>query len=323
MVRLTRLNALNSLKYFCEDAREYHIVAAGSLLGVKIIQGDGFPVGKVNFLKMYPLNFYEFLAAIGEQKLRQFLEDQQTCVSIAEPLHQRLLEFLKYYCYIGGMPEVIASYASDRNLLEVREIQNEILDAYERDFSKHAPKDQVMKLLNIWEQIPVQLAKENKKFMFAAIRKSARGRDYEQAIKWLVDAGMIYKCYRVNVPHVPLSAHMESNIFKLYLLDVGLLGAMSNLSAKVILEENQLFQEFKGAFTENLVAQTLKYYQTTDLYYWANNNTAEVDFIIENEGTIYPLEVKAGVSRQKKSLLAFDEKYTSLLIHFCEADRRV
>ncbi len=301
--------ALNSLKYFCEEANEYHVVAAGSLLGVKTAGGKGFPVGKVNFLRMYPLTFFEFLAALGQEKTRDFLEGYSIYDPIPNPMHEKLIQILKLYFFIGGMPEAVAEYAKTEKLHVVREIQGEILNAYERDFAKHAPPHEIMKITTIWKQIHRQLAKENKKFIFAAIRKSARGRDYEEAIQWLSDAGLIHKSYLVESPKFPLSAYADNNIFKIFLADVGLLGAQSNLSPQTIIDGDLLFTEFKGALTENYVAQELIATKYKEPYYWTSEGTAEVDFLIEEDHGIYPLEVKAGASQKKKSLLVYNQKY--------------
>lgn len=302
--------ALNSLKYFCEEANEYHVVAAGSLLGVKTAGGKGFPVGKVNFLRMYPLTFFEFLAALGQEKTRNFLKEYSTYEPIPNPMHEKLIYLLKLYFFIGGMPEAVAEYAKTEKLNVVREIQEEILNAYERDFAKHAPSHEIMKITTIWKHIHRQLAKENKKFIFAAIRKSARGRDYEEAIQWLSDAGLIHKSYLVESPKFPLSAYADSNIFKIFLADVGLLGAQSNLSPQTIIDKDLLFTEFKGALTENYVAQELIATKYKEPYYWTSGGTAEIDFLIEEDHGIYPLEVKAGASQKKKSLLVYNQKYT-------------
>ncbi len=301
--------ALNSLKYFCEEANAYHVVAAGSLLGVKTAQEEGFPVGKVNFLHLYPLTFFEFLSALGREKIRLFLEEYCTYEPIPIPMHETLIELLKLYFFIGGMPEAVAEYAKNENLKITREIQLEILSAYEKDFAKHAPPNEIMKITTIWKQVHRQLAKENKKFVFAAIRKSARGRDYEEAIQWLADAGLIHKSYLVKSPKFPLSAYADPNIFKLFLADVGLLGAQSNLSSQTIIDGNLLFTEFKGSLTENYVAQELIANRQREIYYWTSEGAAEVDFLIDEDHEIYPLEVKAGASQKKKSLLVYKNKY--------------
>jgi uncharacterized protein len=306
--------ALNSLKYFCEEANEYHLAAAGSLLGVKTSGDKSFPVGKINFLSMYPLTFFEFLSALGENKLKDYLEKHIEFIPMPEPLHEQYNTILKQYFFIGGMPEVVKTYLSTKDFNQVREVQFEILGAYERDFAKHAPHTQIMNITTVWNFIHRQLAKENKKFVFSAIRKSARGRDYEQAIQWLVDAGLIYKSYHVNTPRLPLSAYTDTNIFKLFLFDVGLLAAKSHLSKQTIIEGNRLFTEFKGALTENYAAQALTAYRGVDLHYWTSQGTAEIDFVIEANETIYPLEVKAGVSSKKKSLLVYGDRYPDCIL---------
>jgi len=299
--------ALNSLKYFCEEANEYHIVAAGSLLGVKTTGEKGFPVGKVNFLHLYPMTFLEFLSALGHEKLRLLLEDVHE--SLPNPIHENLLQLLKLYFFIGGMPEAVAEYVKTEKLSVAREVQLEILNAYERDFSKHAPPHEIMKIMTVWKQVHRQIAKENKKFIFAAIRKSARSRDYEEAIQWLTDAGLIHKSYLVKSPKFPLSAYANNDIFKIFLVDVGLLAAQSNLSPQIILEGDLLFTEFKGALTENYAAQELIATQNREIYYWESEGQAEIDFLLENDHEIYPLEVKSGASQKKKSLLVYKQKY--------------
>lgn len=300
--------ALISLKYFCEEANEYHIAAAGSLLGVKTTGEKGFPVGKVNFLDLYPLTFFEFLSALGHGKTRLFLQEYHTFEPLPNPMHEKLLQLLKIYFFVGGMPEAVAEYAKTEKLNIVREIQLEILNAYERDFAKHAPPHEIMKIITTWKQVHQQLAKENKKFIFSAIKKSARGRDYEEAIQWLSDAGLIYKSYLVESPKFPLSAYADNSIFKIFLMDVGLLGAQSNLSPRVTIDGNLLFTEFKGALSENYVVQELIANRHLKPYYWTSEGTAEIDFLIEEDHQIYPLEVKAGASQKKKSLLVYNQK---------------
>ena len=301
--------ALNSLKYFCEQANDYHIAAAGSLLGVKTINEKGFPVGKVNFLHLYPLSFSEFLRAVVQEQLDQYISDYQTFDPLPGPIHEKLVDLLKEYLYVGGMPEAVSIYIAKDDYRLVRDVQMEILASYERDFAKHAPREQIMKINAIWQQAPQQLAKENKKFIFSNIRKSARSRDYEDAIAWLVDAGLLLKSSCIITPKLPMKAYANHNIFKLFLLDIGLLGASARVSARSLIEGDALFTEFKGALTENYVAQELIASANIDLYYWTSTGTAEVDFIIQIENTILPLEVKAGVSSKKKSLLSYADKY--------------
>ncbi|MDN3505444.1 MAG: AAA family ATPase [Rhabdochlamydiaceae bacterium] len=303
--------ALNSLKYFYEEANEYHVIAAGSLLGVKTNRSKGFPVGKVSFLYLYPMTFFEFLSALKHDKLRDLLESTCSYDSFPDPIHSKLIELLKLYLFIGGMPEVVSEYIESENLKIVREIQLEILDAYERDFAKHVlPKD-IPKISTVWDQVHRQLAKENKKFIFSAIRQSARGKEYEDAIQWLQDAGMIHKSHCIKTPKFPLSAYADSHIFKVFLLDVGLLGAQSHLSAQTIISGHLLFTEFKGSLLENYVAQELVASRTHKLYYWTSSGTAEVDFLIEENHEVFPLEVKSGENNKKKSLLSYKEKYQS------------
>ncbi len=301
-------NALTSLKYFCEHAPEYAVAAAGSLLGVKL-SGGGFPVGKVHFCQLFPMSFFEFLDAIDKSMLRAMLEEIQTFESIAEPHHQQLVELLKLYFYVGGMPKPVLRYVQTKDLDVVRETQEDILKSYVHDFAKHAPPSLVMKITLVWNSIPAHLGKENKKFVFSAIKKSARARDYEKALQWLLDAELIYKVSLVSSPKLPLTSYGDHEVFKIYLLDVGLLGAMCRLPARVIVEGNQLFVEFKGSLTENYVAQALTTVFGSPPYYWASEREAEVDFLLESNGTIFPLEIKSGTSAKKKSLLVYQEKY--------------
>lgn len=299
--------ALNSLKYFCETKNEIHLIAAGSLLGVKL--APTFPVGKVNFLHLYPMSFFEFLLAMDEKALVLFLKKLKLSDTIPLPFHEKLLKWLKYYLIIGGMPEVVDAYKTKTDLDEVRIIQKEILNTYALDFAKHAPPHDVMKIMAVWQQIPSQLAKENKKFIFSAIRQSARSREYESAIQWLVAAGLTIKTQAITAPGLPLKAYVNFNAFKIYTLDVGLLGAMSQLEPRLLLDGHRLFEEFKGALTENFAAQMLQNHYQDNLYYWESSGTAEVDFVINKENTIFPLEIKSGISKHKKSLQVFGEKY--------------
>ena len=270
--------ALASLKYFCEKKNEIHLAAAGSLLGVKLTKG--FPVGKVNFLDLAPLNFFEFLYAIGEGALVSMLEEVRLPNPISEIFHNKLITLLKYYLIIGGMPEAVATYLATDDLEQVREVQREILDAYVLDFAKHAPKDEVMKILAVWDSVPNQLAKENKKFIFSAIRKSARAREFETSIQWLKSAGLVIKANHISTPKLPLDAYADKQTFKIFLLDIGLLGAMSKLDPRIVLEGDRLFQEFKGSLTENFVALELHDEHFDGLYYWTSPGIAEVDFVI-------------------------------------------
>ena len=272
-------NALTSLKYFCEHAPEYHIAAAGSLLGVKLSGAKGFPVGKVQFFHLFPMSFFEFLDAFHKPMLRKMLERIETVEPILEPYHLELIELLKIYFYVGGMPKAVLSYVERQDFEEVRRIQDDILKAYLQDFSKHDPIPLLMKITQIWSSIPIHLGKENKKFIFSAIRQSARAREYEDALRWLIDAELIYKTALITAPKLPLMSYGDHEAFKVYLLDVGLLGAMSRLPARIIVEGDQLFVEFKGSLTENYVAQALKTAHGGDLYYWTSERDAEVDFL--------------------------------------------
>lgn len=309
-------NAINALKYFYEQANDYQICAAGSLLGVKLAHTKGFPVGKVNFLTLYPLCFSEFLNALGEDQLKTYLENIDKIVPLPLSMHDRLLQLFKTYLFTGGMPEAVHEYIISQNFSQVREAQLEILKAYSLDFAKHAPPDITMKITQIWDSIPGQLGKENKKFIYSVIRKGARAKDFETAIQWLYEAGLIHKVYNITVPKIPLNAYQEFDFFKLYLLDVGLLGAMTKLSSKILIEGHQLFQEFRGSFLENYVAQTLAQLNFS-LNYWTSEGKAELDFIIDNESTIIPVEVKSGNSGKKRSLQVYGEKYNPSLMIRC------
>lgn len=300
--------ALNSLKYFNESANGYHICAAGSLLGVTLASSKGFPVGKVDFLHLYPLCFYEFLQAKDEEILCEFLQQMQVTTSLPLILHEKLLRLFKEYLYIGGMPEVVREYIQTGDFERARVTQKNILQSYRLDFAKHAPTNVIMKINQVWDVIPSQLAKENKKFIYSVIRKGARAQEFEVAIQWLCEAGLIHKVHNTSIPKLPLAAYINHDIFKIYLVDVGLLGAMAGLSAKAIIYGNDIFQEFQGSIAENYVAQALVK-QEYGLFYWTSEGQAEVDFIIEDEDVICPVEVKSGMSSKKKSLLVYAKRY--------------
>ena len=300
--------ALTSLKYFYENAPEYHIIAAGSLLGVALHPGTSFPVGKVEFLDLYPLNFLEFLSAMGNKELVELLKSKD--FKLITTFKGKYIDLLKQYYYIGGMPAVVASFIEDANYEKVRQLQKEILMAYEQDFSKHAPNEAVPRIRMLWSSTPAQLAKENRKFVYGLIRQGARAREYELAMTWLIDCGLIYKISRVTKPDMPLMAYQDFNAFKLYILDVGLLGAMSDLDRKSLLEGNNLFEEFKGALTEQYVLQQLIASREVTPYYWsAEKSSAEIDFIFQSDMNIVPLEVKAAENLQAKSLKSYCQKY--------------
>ena len=302
--------ALTALKYFYEKANQYHIIAAGSLLGVAMHEGTSFPVGKVDFLDLYPLSFYEFLQALGEEQLVELIQknDFQLITVFADKLKQ----YLKQYFYIGGMPEVVASYIENKDFNEVRRKQEILLQAYEQDFSKHAPNSVVPRIRQLWNNIPTQLAKENKKFIYGLIKEGARAREYELALSWLIDCGLVYQINRVNDCKVPLSAYQDFSAFKLYLLDVGLLCAMSKIDATTILEGNEIFVEFKGALTEQLVLTELKSNTTFPIFYWsAEKGMAELDYLVQIGRYNVPIEVKSSENLQAKSLKVFAQKYNT------------
>lgn len=301
-------NALSSLKYFNEKANEYHVIGAGSLLGVKLANTQGFPVGKVQFQTLYPLNFMEYLNALNEIRLEEYLTSLVLGDTIALPIHEKLLARLREYFFVGGMPEAVVRYRETEDFNAVREVHTDIIQAYDLDFTKHAPDSLIMKITNCFHSIVPQLAKENKKFIYSVVRDGARARDYEDAIEWLVQAGLFHKVYNVTTPKLPLKAYRNKNIFKVYLLDVGLLNTMAELSITAILNSNQLFQEFRGALMENFAVQELVQ-QNKKLHYWTSTSRAEVDFVLNRDDAIYPMDIKAGYSKQKKSLLAYDKKY--------------
>ncbi len=299
---------LTSLKYFYENAPEYDIIAAGSLLGVSVAKESSFPVGKVNFLYMYPMNFKEFLLANGEDLLVQKISSIRTVEKFPELIHQKLSAYYKEYLYVGGMPEVVKTYIEKKDAAKVRKVQKELLEAYHRDFSKYTDKNQAVKTAELWNSIPAQLAKENKKFKYSDVRKKARAVHFAQTIEWLKGAGLINVAYNISLPQLPLSGYTDYSKFKIYLLDTGLLGAMLNLSSRMIIEPETIFKQFNGAFIENFVAQELAC-EHIDLYYWTSKSDAEIDFIIEKNNHLLPLEVKSGTSLNLKSLQSYSKKY--------------
>lgn len=300
--------ALTSLKYFNENAPQYQIVCAGSLLGIALHDGTSFPVGKVEFLDLYPLSFYEFLTALGKGRFVSLLKDQE--YSTASNFRQVYIDSLKQYYYIGGMPEVVQAFVDNKDFNEARTIQQRILSAYEQDFSKHAPNEAVPRIRMIWNSIPSQLAKENKKFIYGLIKEGARAKDYELALLWLSDCGLVHKVNRVTVPNLPLKAYEDLRAFKLFFVDIGLLSCLAGLRQNVLLDGNELFKEFKGALTEQYVLQELKTRKGIQCYYWtAERGTAEVDFVVDDGADVFPIEVKAEINLQAKSLKVFHEKY--------------
>ena len=299
--------ALSSLKYFCEDAPEYAVIAAGSLLGVAMHKGTSFPVGKVDFMDLYPLSFTEFLNATGNENLVDLLQSGDW--QLITTFKNKYIELLRYYYFIGGMPEAVQSFVDENDLNAVRKVQLNILNAYEQDFSKHAPFETVPRIRMVWQSIPSQLAKENRRFVYGALRKGARAKDFELAIQWLKDCGLIQQVIRLSKPSLPLPAYADEG-FKMFLLDVGLLGAMSGLDARTLLQGNAFFSEFKGALTEQYIAQELRCELNLTPCYWsAEHATSEVDFVFQYQSGIYPVEVKAEENLKAKSLKVYSDKY--------------
>ncbi len=301
--------ALTSLKYFHEQSPEFHIIAAGSLLGISVGKQSSFPVGKVNFMTLYSMTFMEYLLACNEQLIIEQLNNIQFIESLPNIIHDKLINHLKIYLFLGGMPEVLQSYINDKDIALARSIQKDILNAYERDFSKYTDKSQAIKTSELWQSIPYQLAKENKKFKYSEVRKKARSSTFEQTLEWLKKAGLINMAYNISAPKIPLAGYTDYSKFKIYLLDTGLLGAMLNLSPEIIIKPTKLFLEYNGAFIENFVASELVSSVNKELFYWTSKSDAEVDFIIQLENDLYPLEVKSGTSRNLKSLRSYAEKY--------------
>lgn len=303
--------ALTSLKYFNEDAPEYDIVAAGSLLGLIHHDGTGFPVGKVSFLNIYPMDFFEFTKALGEERFINLIEKKD--FQMIKIFNDEFEKLVKMYCYIGGMPEVVQDFVNNRDYKRVREIQKTILASYENDFSKHVPANTVEKIRMLWKTIPSQLAKENKKFIYSAIKTGARAKEYELALLWLKDAGLVYQVNRIKKPDIPLIAYQDFEAFKLFVVDVGLLSALTNLDVKTILEKTQIFEEFKGAIAEQYVYQQLRSLNyDMPIYYWSNDTSrSEIDFVVQLDGYIIPIEVKAEKNLKAKSLKNFIQEYKS------------
>ena len=299
--------ALSTLKYFYEQLPEYHIVTAGSLLGVSLHEANSFPVGKVDFMSLYPLTFFEFLEALGKNNLLELIETKD--FEMMKIFRNEFIENLRLYYYIGGMPEAIVKFISTSDYNEVRNIQKNILLAYEMDFSKHVPYREIPRLRMLWKSIPIQLAKENRKFIYSQVKEGSRAKEYENALLWLSDCGLIKKVSRISKPAMPPGAYEDLKAFKVYLLDVGLLGALSELSAKTLIDGNRIFTEFKGALTEQYVCQQLTA-SNVPLFYWSRERgNAEVDFVIQNGENILPVEVKAETNLQAKSLKVYYEKY--------------
>ena len=300
--------AITSLKYFNEDAPQYDIIAAGSLLGVAHHFGTGFPVGKVEFLRLYPLSFTEFLDAMGKEQFVELIEKQD--FEMIKLFNTKFEDLLKQYTYIGGMPEVVQDFVDNKDFKKVRTIQKRILSSYEKDFSKHIPANTVEKVRMLWNSVPTQLAKDNKKFIYNAIKKGARAKEFETALTWLKDAGLIYQVYKITKPGLPIGAYEDLDSFKLFVLDVGLLGALVNLDAKTILDRYEIFQEFKGAMAEQYVLQQFKTIKDLPVYYWTNETSrSEVDFVIQIDSKVVPVEVKAATNLKARSLKIYMEQF--------------
>lgn len=300
--------AITSLKYFNEDAPQYDIIAAGSLLGVAHHFGTGFPVGKVEFLRLYPLSFTEFLDAMGKEQFVELIEKQD--FEMIKLFNTKFEDLLKQYTYIGGMPEVVQDFVNNKDFKKVRTIQKRILSSYEKDFSKHIPANTVEKVRMLWSSVPTQLAKDNKKFIYNAIKKGARAKEFETALTWLKDAGLIYQVYKITKPGLPIGAYEDLDSFKLFVLDVGLLGALVNLDAKTILDRYEIFQEFKGAMAEQYVLQQFKTIKDLPVYYWTNETSrSEVDFVIQLNSKVVPVEVKAATNLRARSLKIYMEQF--------------
>lgn len=301
--------ALNALKFFKENAPDYHIIAAGSLLGVAVRQKKfSFPVGQVDFLDLYPMSFCEFLGAIGEKQLSELIYSSNW--EVVKNFQDKCTNLLKQYMFVGGMPEVVKYFANNKDVAEVRRIQNAILEGYKEDFSKYTESSNVAKITAVWDSIPSQLAKENNKFVYKDVKHSARAREYESAVNWLNLTGLIYKVNKITKPDLPIIGYEENSAFKLYMLDIGLLCAKAMLDTKTIIEGNKIYEEFKGALTEQYVLQELKNYDDIPVTYWgADTGTAEVDFVIQKANLVIPIEVKASTNLKAKSLASYRQKY--------------
>ena len=301
--------AITSLKYFCENAPQYHILAAGSLLGIALHRHMSFPVGKVEFLNLFPLTYTEFLLAMNQEPLVRLLESRDWM--LISSFKEKYIYFLRMYYYLGGMPEVVLAYSRHNDFQEARTIQKRILTAYEHDFSKHAPNEIVPRIRMLWNSIPAQLAKENRKFIYKAVKTGSRAKDYEIALSWLIDCGLIHKVNRASKPGIPLKAYEDYSAFKLFLADVGLLVAMGDIDVKTLIEGNVIFEEFKGALSEQYILQQIISMPDIAIYYWtADRAKSEIDFLVQFEGEVIPIEVKAEENLKAKSLKAFYQKYS-------------
>ena len=299
---------LTSLKYFCENAPEYHIVAAGSLLGITLHQHVSFPVGKVNYLDLHPMSFTEFLYALGKDDYVDLLQNGDW--SAVKTFKSQYIEWLRCYFYVGGMPAAVADFAETADFSTVRKIQEEILNDYENDFSKHAPSEIIPRIRLVWNSILPQLSKENRKFVYAKIKQGARAREFELAMAWLLDCGLIHQVFRITKPGLPLKSYLDFSAFKLFTVDIGLMAAMAKLDAKVILEGSRIFEEFKGALTEQFVFQQLVQNEDFVITYWSSENSdSEIDFLLQYSNEIIPVEVKSAENLNAKSLKTFCAKH--------------
>jgi predicted AAA+ superfamily ATPase len=313
---------LASLKYFCENAPEYHVAVAGSLLGISLHADTSFPVGKVNIIELYPMSYEEFLLAMGEKELLEYLKNKEWASITA--LKSRYIEYLRQYYFVGGMPEAVGAYKENKDVLEVREIQQAILYAYQSDVSKHAPAHEVPRINMVWRSIPSQLAKDNKKFVYGVLKKGGRAAEFEIAIQWLMDCGLVYKVNRITTPQLPLSFYEDFSAFKLFMLDCGLMGALAKVPAAQMLIGDNVFKEYKGAFTEGYVLQQLKASGDWPIFYYSNeNSTLEIDFVIQLDSEVVPIEVKAEENLKSKSLRAYINRYPDLkAVRFSMSDYR-
>ena len=303
-----RPRALTSLKYFNEDAPEYNIVAAGSLLGVAHHSGTGFPVGKVEFMKLHPMSFEEFVEALGQERFIELIKAKD--FEMISAFTDKYLDLLRKYCYIGGMPEAVQHFVNNLDFGAVRKIQKQIIEAYEQDFSKHIPANTVTKIRLLWKSIPAQLTKENKKFIYGIVKESARAKEFETALAWLSDSGLIHIVHKIKKPGLPLIAYEDFNAFKVFIVDVGLLGALTNLEAKIQLEGDKIFEEFKGAIAEQYVLQQLKTIKDLPIFYWTNDTSrSEIDFIVQLGSNVVPVEVKSSTNLRAKSLKYYSEEF--------------
>lgn len=300
--------ALTCLKYFYEDAPDYHVIAAGSLLGVSMHSSISYPVGKVDLMNLYPLTFHEYLIASGKESLVDIIRNKNT--ALIKSLKENVVQLLKQYYFVGGMPDIVQNFLTENDYREARDIQRTLLNNYEQDFSKYAPTELLSRIRMVWNSVPAQLAKENRKFIYGILKKGARAKEFELALQWLEDSGLIYKLNRVTKPGIPLKSYEDFTSFKVFMVDTGLLGCMANLNIKSLVEGNRLFSEFKGALTEQYVMQQLFSYEGTSLFYWsAEEATSEVDFLFLKDNEVYPLEVKAEENLKSKSLQTFARKY--------------